>query len=187
VTQGVWIVILVFLSTLCALAIWWALHQFPDPPSLPLTSVRLLDRKGRLLRLFTTPDGYFRLPAHLNGIDPDFVHALLTIEDRRFYSHHGSGSPSRAAGRRTGPGSMGRVSLWGIDNHHAVRSPWSIPPAPGTFGKQNFPGRLLPRALVPLGTRQLSQGNQDSSPLLPFNPLVPYWAVYSGAFWKGRA
>lgn len=54
-----------------------------------------MDRNGKLLRLFTTKDGYWRLPAHLEKkgdntvVDPEFIRLLLACEDKRFWSHHG--------------------------------------------------------------------------------------------------
>ena len=64
------------------------------PPSLlgklPVScSAQVLDRDGKLLHLFTTQGGYWRLPARLERIDPEFVRLLLACEDKRFWSHWG--------------------------------------------------------------------------------------------------
>jgi penicillin-binding protein 1C len=58
--------------------------KFPVP-----CSAQVLDRQGRLLHLFTAPGGFWRLPARLERIDPEFVRLLLACEDKRFWSHHG--------------------------------------------------------------------------------------------------
>jgi penicillin-binding protein 1C len=49
----------------------------------------VLDRDGRLLRPFTTADGYWRLPAARQDVDRRFIDMLIAYEDKRFYSHHG--------------------------------------------------------------------------------------------------
>jgi penicillin-binding protein 1C len=49
----------------------------------------VVDRDGRLLRPFTTSDGYWRLPAKSADVDKRFLAMLIAYEDKRFYSHHG--------------------------------------------------------------------------------------------------
>jgi penicillin-binding protein 1C len=49
----------------------------------------VVDRDGKLLRPFTTADGYWRLPARPDDVDRRFVSMLVAYEDKRFYSHHG--------------------------------------------------------------------------------------------------
>ena len=49
----------------------------------------MLDRDGRLLRAYATPDGRWRLPATVDDVDPRFLEMLLAYEDRRFREHHG--------------------------------------------------------------------------------------------------
>lgn len=57
------------------------------------------DRDGELLRAFPVADGRWRMAADLDGIDPDFIAALLAYEDARFYQHMGvdGGAVMRAA------------------------------------------------------------------------------------------
>ncbi len=52
-------------------------------------SVTVLDRKGRLLRAFTTRHGRWRLPVEVEEVDPRFIKMLLAYEDKRFYDHYG--------------------------------------------------------------------------------------------------
>ncbi|MBI3703399.1 MAG: penicillin-binding protein 1C [Rhizobiales bacterium] len=62
------------------------------PPPLGKTldySHIVLDREGRLLRAYATPDGRWRLPASSKDVDPRFVRLLLAYEDKRFYQHYG--------------------------------------------------------------------------------------------------
>jgi penicillin-binding protein 1C len=49
----------------------------------------VVDRDGKLLRPFTTKDGYWRLPATPAEVDARFLRMLIAYEDKRFYSHPG--------------------------------------------------------------------------------------------------
>ncbi|WP_446009146.1 penicillin-binding protein 1C [Candidatus Electrothrix sp.] len=80
----------------CTLLLLFFTLPSPLPASFPPPcSTKIVDRNGELLRLFTTKDGYWRLPAQLesrNGntaVDPEFIRLLLACEDKRFWSHHG--------------------------------------------------------------------------------------------------
>ncbi len=53
-------------------------------------SALVTDRNGRPLRAFPTTTGGWRFEAHLGDIDPVFIEALLRVEDKRFYDHHGT-------------------------------------------------------------------------------------------------
>jgi len=53
------------------------------------TSHVVLDRGGKLLRAYATPEGRWRLPARVEDVDPRFVKLLFAYEDKRFYAHHG--------------------------------------------------------------------------------------------------
>ncbi|MGE6698947.1 penicillin-binding protein 1C [Hyphomonas sp. NPDC076900] len=53
-------------------------------------SVLVTDRAGKPLRAFPTPDGRWRFGVDLDQIDPDFVDALIRVEDKRFWDHHGT-------------------------------------------------------------------------------------------------
>jgi penicillin-binding protein 1C len=84
------------ITTGCALLVLFFTLPSPLPASFPLPcSTKVVDRDGKLLRLFTTKDGYWRLPAHLENkddntaVDPGFIRLLLACEDKRFWSHHG--------------------------------------------------------------------------------------------------
>ena len=48
-----------------------------------------VDRTGRTLRVFTSADGYWRLPADHTSVDPRFLDLLIGSEDKRFYQHGG--------------------------------------------------------------------------------------------------
>jgi penicillin-binding protein 1C len=52
-------------------------------------SAEVVDRDGLLLRAFTTPQGFWRLPVRLEDVDPDYINMLIAYEDRRFRSHFG--------------------------------------------------------------------------------------------------
>jgi penicillin-binding protein 1C len=76
------------LATVLALAA--ADRLWPPPTGEGLEySVQVLAEDGTLLRLYTTSDGYWRLPVSLEDIDPRFIERLIGVEDQRFYRHHG--------------------------------------------------------------------------------------------------
>ncbi|MCC6891119.1 MAG: penicillin-binding protein 1C [Hyphomicrobiales bacterium] len=74
-----------------ATAVWWWIASLGPPPRGEgrAFSTLVLDREGRLLRPYTTPDGRWRLPATAKDVDPRFLTMLLAYEDRRFLSHPG--------------------------------------------------------------------------------------------------
>lgn len=62
------------------------------PPPIGKVAARasmVTDRTGKPLRAFSLPDGRWRFQARLDEIDPLFVSALLSVEDKRFYRHSG--------------------------------------------------------------------------------------------------
>lgn len=54
-----------------------------------LVSGVIMDRRGAVMRVFPVEDGKWRMRAHLDQIDPDFIDALLAYEDKRFRDHGG--------------------------------------------------------------------------------------------------
>lgn len=68
----------------------------------------VMDRRGAVLRVFPVDDGKWRMQAHLDAIDPDFIEALLTYEDKRFMSHGGVdfAALTRAAGSLASAGKV---------------------------------------------------------------------------------
>jgi len=66
--------------------------QHIGPPPLEFAdnlSQTMSDRKGNLLRAFTTPDGRWRLALKPDQVSPHYLKMLLAYEDKRFYSHGG--------------------------------------------------------------------------------------------------
>jgi penicillin-binding protein 1C len=62
------------------------------PPSMERveeTSAVVTDRRGAFLRAFPVDDGKWRIKADADRLDPAFVRALLSYEDKRFYNHGG--------------------------------------------------------------------------------------------------
>ncbi|MDO9412427.1 MAG: penicillin-binding protein 1C [Pseudolabrys sp.] len=87
-------------AALCAVVACagWVWSLGPAPLGVGLeTSHTVLDREGRLLRAYATPDGRWRLPATVDDVDPGFLKLLLAYEDKHFYAHHGV--DPRAMGR----------------------------------------------------------------------------------------
>ncbi|ADM10324.1 penicillin-binding protein, 1A family protein [Parvularcula bermudensis HTCC2503] len=62
---------------------------FPPPLSDLELSTVVADRHGAPLRVFPVREGRWRLPADLDRLDPRFIDAVITIEDKRFYHHPG--------------------------------------------------------------------------------------------------
>ncbi len=75
--------------TTATFALWLhALGPTPLGETIEFSTV-VVDRNGRLLRPYATPDGRWRLPATVRDIDPRYVDMLVAYEDIRFRSHHG--------------------------------------------------------------------------------------------------
>src|SRR5947209_1041234 len=71
-------------------ATWWILSLGPAPRGEGLAySTMVVDRDGRLLRPYTTPEGRWRLPATRADVDPRFFDILFAYEDKRYAQHHG--------------------------------------------------------------------------------------------------
>ncbi len=84
--------ICVLLAGFVLLFLFIAAQRLPDlfPSDFPVAhSTQVVDRHGETLRVFTTPDGYWRFSAYLEDIDPEFIRLLLVFEDKRFWSHRG--------------------------------------------------------------------------------------------------
>jgi penicillin-binding protein 1C len=77
-------------GVLAAIATWWIASLGPAPTGQGLAySTLVVDRDGRLLRPYTTPDGRWRLPATRADVDPRFLAMLFAFEDKRFMQHRG--------------------------------------------------------------------------------------------------
>src|SRR5262249_50874103 len=72
-------------------------------------STLVVDRDGRLLRPYATPEGRWRLPATVDSVDPRLLAMLLAYEDRRFRDHHG-----------VDPLAIGRAALQLLTHGHIV-------------------------------------------------------------------
>ncbi|WP_377510332.1 penicillin-binding protein 1C [Octadecabacter sp. R77987] len=74
-------------GTLDQLRAWVAATDLP--PLAIDTAVEVLDRNGDLLRAYTVADGRWRMAVTLEGVDRNYVAALIAYEDKRFYDHGG--------------------------------------------------------------------------------------------------
>src|SRR5262249_53513887 len=75
-------------------AVWaaasWIESLGPAPLGQELAfSTLVVDRNGKPLRSYTTPEGRWRIGATPEHVDPRFLDLLLAYEDKRFASHHG--------------------------------------------------------------------------------------------------
>ena len=66
----------------------WSLGPPPLGKNIEISNI-VLDRDGKLLRAYPTPDGRWRLPATEQDVDPRFLALLFAYEDKRFRKHHG--------------------------------------------------------------------------------------------------
>ena len=79
--------LLLLALTLGALAAAWGL---PLPERLAEShSVVVEYRDGTAAHVFLAPDQRWRVPTRLDEVDPAYLHALLTLEDKRFWWHPG--------------------------------------------------------------------------------------------------
>ena len=69
------------------LALVAALYLVPLPARAAGWSCVVEYRDGRPAYVFLAPDDKWRLP--VDRIDPAYVRALVALEDKRFWSHHG--------------------------------------------------------------------------------------------------
>ena len=70
--------------------VWWVTALGPPPLGEGLAfSTLVVDRDGKLLRPYTTPEGRWRLPAAREHVDPRFLDLLVAYEDKRFTRHFG--------------------------------------------------------------------------------------------------
>ena len=73
-----------------AVSRWWIASLGPPPLGDGVTfSTTVVDREGRLLRPFATPDGRWRLPAQAEDVDRRYLDLLIAYEDKRFRDHVG--------------------------------------------------------------------------------------------------
>ncbi len=89
--------VLIFLCGLVAPGVWLQSQRALGPlhlAAMDRPSAVALDREGRLLRAFETPDGRWRLPLRARDVDPRFFVLLKAYEDRRFDRHHGVDFPA---------------------------------------------------------------------------------------------
>jgi penicillin-binding protein 1C len=95
--------LLVAAALAAAIAVaWWTTCCTPAPRVAGIAlSTEVVDRNGRLLRAYATPEGRWRLPVEAREVDPRFVTMLLAYEDRRFRRHAGVDplAMARAAGQ----------------------------------------------------------------------------------------
>ncbi|MCZ4352000.1 penicillin-binding protein 1C [Roseovarius aestuarii] len=87
-----WLVILALILALAgtardALESW--VVATPLPPLLTETGTEVLDRDGRMLRVYTVADGRWRLEVSPAQVDRTYLEMLIAYEDHRFWRHNG--------------------------------------------------------------------------------------------------
>ncbi|HET7156995.1 MAG TPA: penicillin-binding protein 1C [Hyphomicrobiaceae bacterium] len=88
--RGALIAATVLVCGLAVLVAWtWASLKPLSLTRAEALSVTVLDRSDRLLRAYTSPDGYWRLPVEVKDVDPRYLAMLIAFEDKRFRRHHG--------------------------------------------------------------------------------------------------
>lgn len=86
------------LAATAAAALYVTVDRMGPPQLAAVSDVStvVLDRKGRLLRAFTTKDDRWRLPIEPAEVDQRYLAMLMAFEDKRFYSHPGVDARSLA-------------------------------------------------------------------------------------------
>jgi penicillin-binding protein 1C len=79
----------VIVAFLCSAAYWISALGPPPLGKALAFSTLVVDRDGKLLRPYATPEGRWRMPATRENVDPRFLQLLLAYEDKRFSAHHG--------------------------------------------------------------------------------------------------
>jgi penicillin-binding protein 1C len=78
------------LTAVCIYALNRLDHAYPPPlQNARIVSQEVLDRDGKLLRAFATPQGRWRLHTRAADVDPQFINMLVAYEDQRFFDHGG--------------------------------------------------------------------------------------------------
>ncbi|MBB3945227.1 penicillin-binding protein 1C [Rhizobium skierniewicense] len=78
------------LTAACIYALNRLDHAYPPPlQNARIVSQEVLDRDGKLLRAFATPQGRWRLHTSAEDVDPQFINMLVAYEDQRFFDHGG--------------------------------------------------------------------------------------------------
>ncbi len=77
----------VFPILLCIVLIW--IIPFPKEKLTPPPSTIVLDRNGKMLRVFLAPDEMWRIPVSANKISPTLKKAVIGYEDKYFRWHWG--------------------------------------------------------------------------------------------------
>jgi penicillin-binding protein 1C len=82
--------VLICAALVAAAGAWWVHSLGSAPLGADIAySTLAVDREGRLLRPYATPEGRWRLPVALDEVDPRYVRMLIAYEDRRFREHRG--------------------------------------------------------------------------------------------------
>ena len=123
--------------------LWWVGLKVAPPPhpyAARPAGVRVLDREGRLVRGFLSPDQKWRWQLELKDMSPTLVQAVLHHEDRDFHRHPGvnpvavvraAWSNLRAGRVRSGASTITmqlarlvepRPRTWGAKLHQALRA-----------------------------------------------------------------
>ena len=75
---------------LCGLFWWLLVLLIPQPERLfQPSSTAVYYRDGKVAHAFLAPDDRWRLAVELNDIDPNYIKAIVEIEDKRFWWHFG--------------------------------------------------------------------------------------------------
>ncbi|WP_320194443.1 penicillin-binding protein 1C [Agrobacterium rosae] len=83
-------VVAAVLTAACVYALNRLDHAYPPPlQNARIVSQEVLDRDGKLLRAFATPQGRWRLHTDATEVDPQFINMLVAYEDQRFFDHGG--------------------------------------------------------------------------------------------------
>ena len=170
-------------ASFLALAAAW--HAFPFPASrldsFP-ASERVVDRTGRVLRVYASSSGEFRFPVRLEEMSSWLGKATVAVEDRRFRSHIG-----------VDPYAIARALLQNVSRGRTHSGASTIPQQLVRILDQR-PRTLLSKAVEAFHALQLSSQLSKDAILEAYLNLAPYGGNLRGVeaasqryFGKGAA
>jgi penicillin-binding protein 1C len=140
---------------------------FPPPLEHAVSQVAL-DRDGRTLRAFPLADGRWRLAADVERLDPQFLAALIAMEDERFVWHAGV-DPAAAVRAAADSARAGRI-VSGASTI-TMQTARLLEPRPRTFSS---------KAIEMLRAAQLERRLSKDQILALYLTLAPYGGPLEG-------
>lgn len=163
--------VMVLLINAIGLQLTQFLHRLGQPPLGQdiAYSTLVVDRDGKLLRPFTTKDGFWRLPVRVDDVDQRYLAMLLAYEDKRFYNHRGVDLLA-----------LGRASLQAVQSGHIVSGGSTITMQVARLLEPRPERRFSDKLAEMVRAFQLEQRLSKTQILNLYLSLVPYGGNIEG-------